>query len=354
MAEASPQKPTKDATRGLSGAAKEPTGAGSLRAAAVLLGLGADVAAEVFRMLDETEVRRIAAGARELRKAQPELLTDALKDFVTAMEGVSGDLVLGDNMLRGAAEAALGPDIARRAFEGVAAPPPPDEVLGPITEADPEALAMVLSREQAQTVALVLSAMTPEKAAAVMAHVPEGQRPGIVRRMATVESVAPEVLREVRHALTSELQAVVAEGMRRVDGKGAALEVLRRASAAQQQEVIASIEKDDPNLAADLRVKLFTFDDFGRLTDRDIQAVLKDADQSQLSMALKGAPDALREKLLRNMSSRAAQMLQDDIAAMGPVRLAVVEQAQATMTRLALELAEKGKITIIRATDKLV
>lgn len=328
--------------------------AGATRAAAVLLGLGPEVAAVLFKLLEEGEVRRIASGAKELKRTGPVVVGDALKAFVDAMEGVSGDIATGDDMLREAAELALGSDIARRAFDGVAAPPPPDEVLGPITEADPEALAMVLSREQAQTVALVLAAMTPDKAAAVMAHIPEAQRPQIVRRMATVESVAPEVLREVRSALTAELQAVVAEGMRHVDGKGAALEVLRRATAQQQQQVMAAIEKDEPQLAADLRAKLFTFEDFSRLTDRDIQAILKDADPAQLSVALKGASEEMRDKLLRNMSTRAAEMLKDDVAAMGPVRLAVVEEAQANLTRLALELADKGKITIIRATDKLV
>lgn len=327
---------------------------GSVRAAAVLLSLGPEVATQVFRLLDEDEVRRVASGAKELKRTSTPVVMDALRTFIEGMQGLTGDLVSGDEVLREVAESALGSEVARRAFEGVAAPPPPDEVLGPITEADPEALAMVLSREQPQTVALVLSAMSPERAAAVMMHVPEPSRPAIVRRMATVESVAPEVLREVRSALTTELQAVVAEGMRRVDGKGAALEVLRRASAAQQAEVIDSIEKDDPNLAADLRAKLFTFDDLTRLTDRDIQSLLKDADPNQLPLALKGASDELRAKLFRNMSSRAAQMLQDDIAAMGPVKLSIVEQAQQAMTRLAMELSEKGKITIIRATDKLV
>lgn len=346
--------PAKQGQASRDAAKAEGASAGSLRAAAVMLSLGPEVATELFRLLDESEVRRIAAGAKALKRSAPAVVGDALNVFIDGMQSVTADLAGGDGTLREMAMAALGPDIARRAFDGVAAPPPPDEVLGPIAEADPEALAMVLTREQAQTVALVLSAMAPEKAAAVMAHVPEPQRPAIVRRMATVESVAPEVLREVRAALTEELQAVVAGGMRKVDGKSAALEVLRRASAAQQGEVISAIEKDDPNLANDLRQKLFTFDDLTRLTDRDIQSLLKDVDSSQLPLALKGASEELRTKLLRNMSSRAAEMLRDDLAAMGPVKLSVVEQAQATVTKLATELAEKGKITIIRATDKLV
>jgi flagellar motor switch protein FliG len=332
----------------------EPTGRGAARAAALLLGLGPEVAAAVFRELGETEVRRIAVGARELRKAPPAAVPDALGAFVESMERVGGDAAAGDDLLREVAEKVLGHDAAQRAFDGIAAPRPPDEFLGPIAEADPESLAMVLGREQAQTVALVLSALSPEKAAAVMEHIPEAQRAQIIRRMATVESVAPEVLREVRHALTQELQAVVAEGMKRVDGKKAALEMLRRAPSAQQAEVLAAIEKDDATLGADLRTKLFTFDDLSRLTDRDVQALLKDVDQSQLSMALKGASPELREKFLRNMSTRASQMLSDDLAAMGPVRVSLVEAAQATIAKAALEASDKGRITIVRPTDKML
>lgn len=328
--------------------------AGSIRAAAVLVGLGREVATEVFKLLDENEARRVAMGARELRRSAPEVLGAALKSFCESMEGAGGDLAGGDALLREVARSALGPEMARRAFDGVAAPPPPDEVLGPIAEADPESLAMVLSRELPQTVALVLSAMPSDKAGAVIGFIPEAMRPGIIRRMATVESVAPEVLREVRAALTTELQAVVAEGMRRVDGKTAALDVLRRTAAPQQLEVLNSIAKDDPQLAAELRAKLFTFEDVARLTDRDIQALLKEADSSQLPLALKGASEEVRAKILKNMSTRAAQMLGDDLIAMGPVKLSIVEEAQSALTRLALELAEKGRITIISATDKMV
>jgi len=333
---------------------QEPASLGAVRAAAVLVGLGRDVATEVFKLLDEHAARKVALGARELRRTQPELLGEALKAFCDSMEGARGDMAAGDALLREVARDALGPEMARRAFDGVAAPPPPDEVLGPIAEADPESLAMVLARELPQTVALVLAAMSPDKAGAVMAFIPEGQRPGIVRRMATVDSVAPEVLREVRAALTTELQSVVAEGMRRVDGKGAALEVLRRTPRPQQQEVLNAIAKDDAQLAADLGARLFTFEDVALLTDRDIQSLLKEADSAQLPLALKAASEEVRAKILKNMSSRASQMLTDDLAAMGPVKLSIVEEAQNGLTRLALELAEKGKITIVSATDKMV
>ncbi len=330
------------------------TGQGAQRAAALLLGLGPEVATEIFKILGEGAVRKIAAGARELRKTPGAPVTDALKWFVDSMERVGGDAAASDEVLREVAMGALGPEMARRAFDGVAAPPPPDEALGTIADADAESLAMVLAREQSQTVALVLSALSVEKAAAVVALLPEATRAPIIRRMASVESVAPEVLREVRQALSQELQAVIAGGMRKVDGKGAALEMLRRASLEQQTEVLASIETDDPALAADLRAKLFTFEDLNRLTDRDLQALMKELDSSQLPLALKGATTALKDKFLRCMSSRASQMLSDDLAAMGPVRLSIVEEAQAVIAKAAIALADKGTITIVRANDKML
>jgi flagellar motor switch protein FliG len=244
--------------------------------------------------------------------------------------------------------------VVRRAFDGVKPPPEPDEVLGPVSQADPEALAMVLAREQAQTVALVLSAIDPDRSAQVMEHLPETMRPAILRRMATVESVAPEVLREVGQALSQELRALVAGGMRAVDGKAVALRILRQTPSTEQGAIVEEIERDDPSLAEELRSRLFTFDDLLDIGDRDVQTLLRELDMSQLTVALRGATLEIKDKFLRNMSSRAAQMLSDDLAAMGPVRLATVEAAQAEVVRTALELTRSGQITVIRPADKVL
>jgi flagellar motor switch protein FliG len=329
-------------------------GAGATRAAAVLVGLGQQIAASIFQQLREVDVRKVAAGAKELRSLPPAAVTAALTTFIEMMEQVGGEAASGEVLLREVATKTLGGDLARRAFDGVVPPPPPDEVLGPVAQADPESLAMVLAREQPQTIALVLSSIDAERAAKTMEYIPEAQRPLILRRMASVDAVAPEVLREVGQALAAELQAVVAGGMRKVDGKNVALEILRRSPSEQQREVVTEIEKDDPNLAAELRSRLFTFGDLANLTDRDIQAMLKEIESSQLTLALKGAAADLKDKLLKNMSSRAAQMLADDLAALGPVKLSAVESAQNAIVKIALDLAEQGRLTIVRPTDKML
>jgi flagellar motor switch protein FliG len=327
--------------------------AGALRAAAVLMGLGPDLAGQIFKLLDEATVRQIALGARELRR-KPEMIVTALGAFVNGMNSLAGDVAASDGFLREAASKALGPDAARRAFDGVADPPPVDDALGPLAFADPETIALLLAREQPQTAALVVGSLDPQRAAAVMKFIPETLRPHIVRRLATLEVVAPEVLREVAQALALDLRASSSSQSRKVDGKALAVEVLRTAPQAQQSALVSEIEKDDPDLAEELRAKLFTFEDLANLADRDVQTLIREIDMSQLSVALKGATASVKDKLMKNMSSRAAQMLADDIAAMGPVKLAAVEAAQATLVKTAFSLAEQGRLTIVGPADKML
>lgn len=329
-------------------------GPGAQKAAAVLLGLGPEVAGAVLPLLSEHELRRIALGAKELRGAPPSAVTDALENFVTTMETVGSETAAGDDLLREIAEKILGPEAARRIFEGVKPPPGAQEELGPAAQADPEALAMVLGREQPQTIALVLSSLEPMRAAGVMEKLAEKLRPEVLRRMASIESVAPDVLREVGHALSGELRSLVAGGLRRVDGKATALEILRRQPPQAQGVVLSDIEKDDQQLASELRSRLFTFGDLGVLADRDLQTLLREIDASRLTVALKGSTAELRDKFLRNLSSRAAEMLQDDLAAMGPVKLSSVETAQQEIAKLAQELAQQGRITIVNPTEKML
>ncbi len=332
----------------------EASGAGCTRAAAVLLGIGADTATTVFKMFGEPELRRIALGAKELRAQGATAVSQALEAFINSMETVDGDAAAGDDLLREVAERAHGPELARRAFDGVVPPPPPDEVLGPVSQADPEALAMVLQREQPQTIALVLSTLESWRAAGVMDRLPDKIRPDVIRRMATIESVAPEVLREVGQALSTELKALVAGGMRRVDGKATALEILRRMDPQRQGVVLAEIEKDDGGLATEVRGRLFTFADLGNLADRDLQQLLREIDGQRLTVALKGATADVRQKFLANLSARAAEMLSDDLAAMGPVKLSSVEAAQQEIAKQAQELASQGRITIVGPSEKML
>jgi flagellar motor switch protein FliG len=329
-------------------------GPGAQKAAAVLLGVGPDVAAQIFKTLDESVVERIAAGARDLRR-DPSIVPAALDAFVNSMGSLTADAYGADGLLREATARAMGLDVAKRIFDTRTQPETPvTETFAQLGEADPEALAMLLARELPQTAAVVLGIMDRQRALGVLKHIPADARPHIIRRLATLEAVAPEVLREVGQGLTQELADSVPANTQRLDGRGVAIELLRAVPAAQQSDVVGEIEKDDPELAASLRGKLFTFNDLMNLTDRDMQTLIREIDMSQLSTALKGAPDAIKLRFTKNMSSRAGQMLEDEIEAMGPVKLAAVEAAQAELVKVAFSLAEQGRITIVNPTDKMV
>ena len=157
-----------------------------------------------------------------------------------------------------------------------------------------------------------------------------------------------------RIAFASEAKALVAGGMRRVDGKATALEILRRTPLQDQGAVLAEIERDDAQLAAELRGRLFTFGDLVNLADRDLQTLLREIDAQRLTVALKGATADVRQKFLSNLSSRAAEMLSDDLQAMGPVKLSSVETAQQEIAKLAQELAQQGRITIVGPSEKML
>jgi flagellar motor switch protein FliG len=329
-------------------------GPGSQRAAAVLLGLGPEITAVIFKDLDERTVEQIAAGARALRKT-PGMIPEALENFIRNMTSLTSDAYAGEGPLREATARAKGLDVAKRIFDG---PPVPEtsisETFNELVSADPESLAMLLQRELPQTAAVVISILDRNRALAVLKHIPVEKRPNILRRLATLESITPDVLREVGQGLSEELNASVPANTRRVDGRLVAVDLLRAIPAAQQSEVVGEIEKDDPELAAALRGRLFTFNDLINLSDRDMQSLIREIDMSQLSTALKGAPDTIKTRFTKNMSSRAGQMLEDEIEAMGPVKLAAVEAAQTELVKAAFNLAEQGRITIVNPTDKMV
>jgi flagellar motor switch protein FliG len=213
---------------------------------------------------------------------------------------------------------------------------------------------MVLGREQPQTIALVLGSIDEARAGSILKLLPDAIRPQVLRRLATLESVAPEVLKEVGEALQAELLSSAGGSSRRVDGRAAAVAMLRKVPAAQQTEVVSEIEKEDPELAAELRSKLFTFEDIGNLNDRDIQTFIREIDTSRLAVALKGSSPTVADKVLKNMSSRAAEMMRDEISAMGPLRLAAVEEAQGELVKIAFNLVEQGRITLVGPSDKMV
>lgn len=327
---------------------------GAINVAAVLLALGPDVASPLIDGLDEEQMRLIARGAATLRTAPGGVLNDALQTFVKAMRSEESELAGANTMLQNLLASQMGSELARRVFaENFVPTSEPDERMV-LQGVEPQDLALLLARENLQTRALILSVLPPEQASAVLGFMPEDDRAQVLSRMGRLDSVSPEILDELISAIAGEAKSIATRKRMPLDGELQAVEMLKRLEGNARAEAIAELERQDPELAAKIRGKLFAFEDLHKLTDKDIQQLLKEVDTKNLVVALKGATDAVKNKLLGNVSERVRLMILDDLEVMGPVRLSVVEQAQADLVKVVLSLAEEGQITIPDGTEEMV
>lgn len=317
---------------------------GSRRAAAVLLGLGPEVSRSILEHLDEADVRALARGARAMRDDSPQTMGSALRSFVDAMGGFGTDILAGDGLLKDLVASAFGIEAAERAFreEKVIL----DEIIAPLLDADVDDLGLVLSRERPQVIAPLLGAFDEQFAGQVLVRLPSDKRAEVLRLLATLKAVSQDVLADIVAAVVEQLELLKKGPRRRLAGDVSAVAILRRMPPTEQQQTMDEIANRDSALAESLRSKLVTFDDVVRLTDRDVQTLLKQIDVPQLTVALKGASDAIKQKVLNNLSSRVAQMLLDDLEVLGPVRVADVEAAHMAIGKTMLNLIDDGRIQL--------
>lgn len=327
---------------------------GAVNVAAVLLALGPDVASPLIDGLEEEQMRLIARGAAVLRSGPGGVLNGALVTFVNAMRGEESELAGADTMLQNLLASQMGSEVAKKIFAENFVPSlePDDRAI--LRAMEPQGLALLLSREGMQTRALVMSVLEPEQATQVLSFMPEEERAQLLSRMGRLESVSPEVMDELISALAAEAKSVATRKRLAVAGQDQAVEMLKKLDGNSRNDTMAELEREDPELAVKVRSKLFEFADLINLSDRDIQQMLKEVDTKNLVVALKGAAEDVKEKLLANVSERVRLMILDDLEVMAPVRLAVVEQAQADLVKVVLSLAEEGQITIPDATEQMV
>ncbi len=321
---------------------------GARRAAILLLSLGEEVSIGLMQHLSGEELRSISEAARELNTVTPEEIELVLNDFSSSL---SGPFVGpgGDAYLRSLAVRALGEERAELLLGPQPEPPADPDPLQDCVDLSPSALATLLEREHPQVSAMVLASIETDSAGKVLSHFSDEGRVEVVRRIGRLEQVKPELLREIGEALLGEVRAMVAGGANRVDGPVTAANLVKLVGA--NEELVAAIEASDAELAADIRKQLFTFSDVAALDNRAIQQILREIDSNTLVLALKSAPDSARESVLSNMSSRAAEMILEELESMGPVRIADVEGAHEAIVAVALRLADEGSITIAAGDD---
>src|SRR5271169_1567046 len=326
---------------------------GPERAAVLMLALGQQYGSNIWSQLDDDELREISIVMSTLGTIEAESVESLLLEFVSRMSA-SGALMGNYD----ATERLLQQYLPPERVNGIM-----DEIRGPagrnmwekLSNVQEGVLANYLKNEYPQTVAVVLSKLRPEHAARVLAILPEDMALDVVNRMLKMEAVQKEVIERVEQTLRTEFMSNLSQTRRR-DAHEVMAEIFNNFDRQTETRFITSLEEENRESAERIKALMFTFDDLVKLDAGSAQTLMRHVDKDKLGIALKSANEEVRAFFLGNMSSRAGKMLLDDMAAMGPVRLRDVDEAQALLVNLAKYLAAKGEITLtkIRADDELV
>lgn len=335
------------------GRAKTKPMSGPKRAAIMMLALGEQYGGKIWSMLDDDEVRELSLVMSSLGTVEADVVEDLMLEFVSRMSA-SGALMGNFD----ATERLLQQYLPSDRVHGIM-----DEIRGPagrnmwekLSNVQEEVLANYLKNEYPQTIAVVLSKLKPEHAARVLAILPEDMALDVVNRMLKMEAVQKEVIERVEQTLRVEFMSNLSQTRRR-DAHEVMAEIFNNFDRQTETRFITSLEEDNREAAERIKALMFTFDDLVKLDAGSAQTLMRHVDKDKLGIALKGANETVRDFFMGNMSSRAAKMLLDDMAAAGPVRLRDVDEAQALLVNLAKDLAAKGEIMLQknRADDELV
>jgi flagellar motor switch protein FliG len=319
---------------------------GPERAAVLMLALGEQHGAKIWGLLDDDELRQISTVMSTIGTIEAEVVENLLLEFVSRMSA-SGAIMGNYEATERLLQQYLPPERVSIIMEEIRGPAGRNmwEKLSNVQE---EMLANYLKNEYPQTVAVVLSKIGPEHAARVLAILPEELALDVVNRMLRMESVQKEVLERVEQTLRTEFMSSLSATRRR-DAHEVMAEIFNNFDRQTETRFLTALEEDNRESAERIKTLMFTFDDLTKLDAGSAQTLMRHVEKDKLSVALKGATEPVRQFFLSNMSTRAAKMLQDDMGAMGPVRLREVDEAQALLVNLAKDLAAKGEIVISKS-----
>jgi flagellar motor switch protein FliG len=327
---------------------------GKQKAAIFLLAVGAEVAADVMKRLQEAEVDTLTYEIARLDKITPDDKEKVLQEFQELMMAQEFITKGGIDQARSILERALGTqkaiDIVNRLTSSLQVRP-----FDFVRRQDPSQLLNFIQNEHPQTISLILAYLDSNKAASILSALPHQIQSDIARRIAKMDRTSPEVLREVERVLERKLSTLSNEDYTMAGGIEAVVEVINNVDRGTEKSIIEALEEEDPELAEEIKKKMFVFEDIVLLDDKAIQKTLRELDNSDLAKALKAVDTEVQDKIYRNMSKRAAALLREDMEFMGPVRLKDVEEAQQKIVNIIRKLEEEGEIVVARAgEDELV
>ncbi len=324
---------------------------GKERASILMVALGNEVAANVYKQLDDSTIEIVTLEIANLRKVTPEMRLEVLKEaqeMLLAREYMSRG---GVDYARDILERALGPERAQSLLSRITA----SLQVRPfdfMRHTDPQQLLGFIQGEHPQTIALILSYLEPERAAQVIGGLAASLQAEVAKRIARMDRITPEVLREVERVLERKLSTVMGQDFTLAGGIDAIVNIINNADRATERNIMEHLEENDPELAEEIKRRLFVFEDISKMDDRSLQRVLREVEMKELGLALKGATEELRSKFFRNMSKRAAEMLKEDMDYMGPVRVRDVEESQQKVVNVVRALEDTGEIIISRGGEE--
>ena len=327
---------------------------GRQKAAIFLVTIGSEISAEIFKHLREDEIEALTFEIARLETVNSEDRDRVLIEFQELMMAQDFITTGGIEYARELLEKSLGTqkavDIINRLTSSLQVRP-----FDFVRRTDPMHLLNFIQTEHPQTIALILAYLEPQKASVILSSLPHDIQSDVAKRIATMDRTSPETLREVERVLEKKLSTLSSEDFTAAGGVEAIVEILNLVDRSTEKIIIESLEEEDPELAEDIKKRMFVFEDIVMLDDRAIQKVLREVDVSEMAKALKSVDAEVQDKIFRNMSKRAATLLKEDMEYMGPIRMKDVEESQQKIVSIIRKLEEQGEIVVARAgEDELV
>jgi flagellar motor switch protein FliG len=323
------------------------------KAAIIMLILGPELSSKVMHYLDDEHLEEITIEIARLDRVTPETRTQVIQEFhqmAVAQEYIAEG---GVEHARKLLQAAFGEEKAHQIIERVnrTLEVVPFEFL---RRSDPSQLASFLQEEHPQTVALILAYLSPTLAAQTLSQLPANLRGQVAERLALMDRTPPDVVRRVEQVLEKKFSTVYQAEMASAGGVKALVELLNRVDRSTENSILEALNQSNPELAQEVMNMLFVFEDIVNLDDRAVQQILREIEVKELSLALKGTSEEVQNKIFKNMSERAAQMVKEDMEFMGPVKLSLVHEAQQRIVAVIRRLEEAGEISLGRGEEEIL
>ncbi len=321
--------------------------AGTKKAAILLMSLGAQEAADLMRHLRHSEVEQITVEIANLKRVDREMQIEVLTEFYqmsrAEVEITEGGIDLARDMLERAFDTTRANEILRRLTTYLQRRP-----FDVLRKADPNQIMSLILNEHPQTIAVMLAYMDPTQASQVLSGLPAEIQSDVARRIALMGRAAPEVIKEIEALLEAKLSNMAAEEVSGAGGINAIVPILNNTDRSSERQILERLEEFDPELADEIRNRMFVFENIVQIEDKSLQKVLRRVDNKTLAMALKGTAAEVSQKVMRNLSQKASELLKDDVEVLGPVRIRDVEQAQREIVNIIRQLEDQGELVISR------